>query len=125
MRATYGKARHKKNKRLLELAKGYRGGRRKLLRTVKETLVRAGAYAFRDRRAKRREIRQLWILRISAACRAAELRYSQFVAGLKETGIELDRKMLADLAVHDIALFNAVVEKAKTALESKSAQPTA
>jgi large subunit ribosomal protein L20 len=116
MRTTVGVARKRKNNRLFKKAKGYTGGRRRLLRSMKETLVRAEAFAFRDRRARKREFRKLWIIRINAAVRERGLRYSEFIAGLVKAKIELDRKTLSELAVHDPAAFDAVVEKAKAAL---------
>jgi large subunit ribosomal protein L20 len=100
----------------LKRAKGYVGGRRKLLRTAKETLTRAGVFAYRDRRVKKREFRRLWIVRISAACQQHDIRYSQFINGLSKANIELDRKTLSEMAIHDPAGFQAVVEKAKAAL---------
>jgi len=116
MRTTTGVARRRKNNRLFKKAKGYVGGRRRLLRTVKENLVRAEAFAFRDRRARKREFRKLWIIRINAACRERGLRYSEFIAGLAKANFELDRKSLSELAIHDPAAFDAIVEKAKAAL---------
>ncbi|MEM1305555.1 MAG: 50S ribosomal protein L20 [Planctomycetota bacterium] len=116
MRTTIGAARNKKKKRLFKQAKGYRGGRGKLLRTVKETVVRSGAYSFRDRKVRAREFRKLWIIRINAAARENGIRYSQFIAGLKKAQIELDRKTLSEMAIHDPEAFTAVVEKAKAAL---------
>jgi large subunit ribosomal protein L20 len=116
MRTTVGVARKRKNNRLFKKAKGYTGGRRRLLRSMKETLVRAEAFAFRDRRARKREFRKLGIIRINAAVRERGLRYSEFIAGLVKAKIELDRKTLSELAVHDPAAFDAVVEKAKAAL---------
>ena len=116
MRTTVGVARKRKNNRLFKKAKGYTGGRRRLLRSVKETLVRAEAFAFRDRRARKREFRKLWILRINAACRERGLRYSEFIHGCTKAGIELDRKMLSDLAIHDAAAFDAIVAQAKAAI---------
>src|SRR6056297_3257771 len=116
MRATKGAARRQSKKRLFKRAKGYRGGRGKLTRTVKETLLRAGAYAFRDRRVRRREFRKLWIIRINAAVRQRGLRYSEFIHGLTKAGIELDRRTLSEMAVEDPAGFDAVVEKVKAAL---------
>jgi large subunit ribosomal protein L20 len=115
MRTTKGAARHRAKKRLFKKAEGYVGGRRRLLRTVKENLVRAGVYAFRDRRNRKRDFRRLWIIRINAAVRAHGLRYSEFIAGLKKAKIELDRKLLADLAVADPQGFEAVVELVKKA----------
>lgn len=116
MRTTKGAARNKAKKRLYQKTKGYRGGRNNLLRTAKETVIRAGAFAFRDRRVRKREFRKLWIIRINAAVRERGLRYSEFIAGLKKANIELDRKTLAEMAVSDSAGFDAVVEKARGAL---------
>ncbi|TWT32461.1 50S ribosomal protein L20 [Posidoniimonas corsicana] len=116
MRTTVGAARHKKKKRQFKEAKGRRGGRGKLLRTMKETTVKAGAYSFRDRKARAREFRKLWIIRINAACRAEGLRYSEFIHGLKQAGIEMDRKTLSQLAIDDPAAFTAVCTKVKEVL---------
>lgn len=116
MRTVKGAARNKAKNRLFKKTKGYRGGRNNLLRTAKETLLRAGAFAFRDRRVRKREFRKLWIIRINAAVRERGLRYSEFIAGLKKAKIELDRKTLAEMAVSDTAGFDAVVEKAREAL---------
>ena len=96
--------------------KGFTGGRGTLLRTAKETLVRAEAYAFRDRRVKKREFRKLWIIRINAAARERGLRYSELIAGLKKAQIDLDRKTLSEMAIADPAGFDAVVAKAREAL---------
>ena len=116
MRTTKGAARTRSKKRLFKKVKGFVGGRRKLLRTAKETLVRAGVYAFRDRRNRKREFRKLWIIRINAAVRQHGLRYSEFIAGLKKAEIELDRKILADMAVADPQGFEQVVALVKNAL---------
>jgi large subunit ribosomal protein L20 len=116
MRTLKGSARRKSKRRLFKKAKGNRGGRGNLLRTVKETLVRSEAYAFRDRRVKKRDFRKLWIVRINAACRQRDLRYSEFIHGLNKAGIELDRKSLAEMAVSDPAAFDAVVADVKQAL---------
>ena len=116
MKTKKGAARNKAKKRLFKKTKGYRGGRGNLLRTAKETLVRAGQYAFRDRKVRKREFRKLWIIRINAACRERGIRYSLFINGLKKANIELDRKTLAEMAVNDPAGFDAVVESAKAAL---------
>ena len=116
MRTTKGAARNKAKKKLFRKARGYRGGRGKLLRSTKETLVRAGAFAFRARRVRKRDFRRLWITRISAACRERGLRYSEFVAGLKKANIELDRKSLAEIAVSDPAGFDQVMDCVKAAL---------
>jgi large subunit ribosomal protein L20 len=116
MRTTKGSARRKAKKRLFKRAKGYVGGRSKLLRTVKETLVKAGQYAYRDRRTRKRMFRRLWITRLNAACRERGLRYSEFIHGLNKAGIELDRKTLSELAIHDPTAFDSVVEQVKEAL---------
>ncbi|MBQ2555992.1 MAG: 50S ribosomal protein L20 [Thermoguttaceae bacterium] len=116
MKVSKGAARRRAKKRLFKRAKGFRGGRGKLLRTVKETVLRADVFATRDRRARKREFRKLWIIRINAACRMRGLRYSQFISGLKKANIILDRKMLADVAVSDPAAFDKIVEAAKAAL---------
>ena len=115
-RTTKGSARTVAKKRLFKRAKGYVGGRGTLLRSVKETLVRAGVYAYRDRRVRKRDFRRLWITRINAACRQRGLRYSEFMHGLKLAQIELDRKSLAEIAVTDPAAFDAVFSDAKAAL---------
>ncbi|MGN1064489.1 MAG: 50S ribosomal protein L20 [Thermoguttaceae bacterium] len=116
MKVSKGAARRRAKKRLFKRAKGFRGGRGKLLRTVKETVLRADVFATRDRRARKREFRKLWIIRINAACRMRGLRYSQFISGLKKANIILDRKMLADVAVSEPAAFDKIVEAAKAAL---------
>lgn len=116
MRTTKGAARRQSKKRLFKRAKGYRGGRGNMLRSVKETLVRAGVYAYRDRRVRKREFRRLWITRISAACAQRDMRYSQFIHGLKKAEIELDRKQLSELAINDPQAFDAIVDQAKAAL---------
>lgn len=116
MRTTIGAARRRRKNRLFQKAKGYTGGRRRLYRSVKETLVRSEAFAFRDRRNRRREFRKLWIIRINAACRERGLRYSEFINGLAKAQIELDRKTLSELAIHDPPAFDAIVEKAKAAI---------
>jgi large subunit ribosomal protein L20 len=116
MRTTSAVPRKRKKNRLFQKTKGYTGGRRRLLRTAKENLVRAEAFAFRDRRARKREFRKLWIIRINAACRERGLRYSEFIHGLIKANIELDRKTLSELAIFDPAAFDAIVEKAKAAM---------
>ena len=117
MRTTKGAARAKAKRRLFKKVKGYRGGRGGLYRTAKETLVRAGVYATRDRRVRKREFRKLWILRINAAVRERGMRYSEFIHGLAEAKIGLDRKMLADMAVADPAGFDVVVAEVKKVLQ--------
>jgi large subunit ribosomal protein L20 len=116
MRTRIGAAARRKKNRLFKKAKGYTGGRRRLFRTAKENLVRAEAFAFRDRRARKREFRKLWIIRINAACRERGLKYSEFINGLNKSEIGLDRKTLSEMAIHDPAGFDAVVEKAKAAI---------
>lgn len=107
---------HKKRRKIFKLAKGFRGGHGSLLRTAKETVARALRYAYRDRRNKKREIRSLWIIRVNAAARENGLSYSQFLFGLKKAGIEVDRKILADLAINDVPGFRALAEAAKAAI---------
>ena len=102
-----------RRKKVLKQAKGYWGGRRRLYKTAAETVVRALAFAYRDRRAKKREFRALWILRFGAGCRAHGVSYSVFMNGLKKASIRLDRKILADLAMSDPAAFARLVETAK------------
>ena len=114
-RGVTASARHKK---ILGKAKGYYNARRKVFRTAKQAVIKAGQYAYRDRRAKKRDFRALWITRINAACRQNDISYSRFVAGLKAAEIEVDRKILADLAVHDSAAFGALVSTAREALEA-------
>lgn len=116
MRTVKGAARTKAKRRLYKKAKGYRGGRGNLLRTVKETLVRAEQYSYRDRKVRKREFRKLWIIRINAACRERGLRYSEFINGLNKAGIELDRKTLSEMAIQDPSGFDAVVSQVKEAL---------
>jgi large subunit ribosomal protein L20 len=107
------KTRHRR-KKVLKQAKGYWGGRRRLYRSAAETVTRALAFAYRDRRAKKREFRALWIIRINAGCRASGVSYSVFMSGLKKAGIALDRKILAELAVDDPAGFARLVETARS-----------
>ena len=116
MRSMKGAARAQAKRRLFKKVKGFVGGRGRLLRTAKESLVRAGVYAFRDRRNRKREFRALWIIRINAACRMRGLRYSEFIHGLQLAKIELDRKTLAEMAVADPTSFDGVVEQVKSAL---------
>ena len=116
MRTVKGSARTRAKRRLFKKTKGFRGGRRNMLRSAKETLVRAGAYAFRDRRVRKREFRKLWIIRINAAVRERGIRYSEFIHGLDKAGIELDRKVLSEIAINDPTAFDAIVDKVKEAL---------
>jgi large subunit ribosomal protein L20 len=112
-RAKGGAKTRQRRKKVLKKAKGYFGGRRKLYRSAAETVLRAGAFAYRDRRQKKRRARALWIVRINAACRVAGLSYSRFMNGLQKAGILLDRKVLAELAVKDPAGFGKLAETAK------------
>lgn len=112
-RAKGGFKTRQRRKKILKKAKGYVGGRRKLYRTAAETVLRAGAFAYRDRRQKKRRARALWIVRINAACRQAGLSYSAFMSGLKKAGILLDRKILAEMAVTDPAGFAQLAQTAK------------
>ncbi|MDO4696042.1 MAG: 50S ribosomal protein L20 [Neisseria sp.] len=112
-RGVTARARHKK---VLALAKGYRGRRKNVYRVAKQAVMKAGQYAYRDRRQRKRQFRQLWIVRINAGARENGLSYSKFMNGLKRAAIELDRKVLADLAVFDKAAFAKLVEQAKAAL---------
>ena len=115
MRVTIGAARRRKKKRLFKEAKGNFGGRSKLLRTVKETILRARAFAFRDRRTKKREMRALWITRITAARRERGLSYSVFINGLSRADIGLNRKSLSELAIHNPQVFDELVALSQAA----------
>jgi large subunit ribosomal protein L20 len=116
MRTIKGAARNKAKRRLFKKVKGFRGGRGGLYRTAKETLVRAGVYAFRDRRVRKREFRKLWIIRINAAVRERGLRYSEFIHGLELAKVGLDRKSLSEMAIHDPPAFDAIVARVKEVL---------
>ena len=111
-RGVTARARHKK---VLALAKGYRGRRKNVYRVAKQAVMKAGQYAYRDRRQRKRQFRQLWIVRINAAARENGLSYSKFMNGLKRAAIEIDRKVLADMAVFDKSTFTQLAEKAKAA----------
>lgn len=106
----------RRRRRLMRRASGYWGARHRLLRTVKETLLRSGNFAYRDRRNRKREFRRLWIQRINAAARANDISYSRFVHGCRKAGIDIDRKALSELAFHDPAAFSAVADAAKKAI---------
>jgi large subunit ribosomal protein L20 len=112
-RGVVARARHKK---VLAKAKGYYNARRKVYRVAKQAVMKAEQYAYRDRRARKRDFRSLWIVRINAAARECGLSYSRFICGLQKATIEVDRKMLADIAVHDKKAFAALAEKAKASL---------
>ncbi|MEE8093478.1 MAG: 50S ribosomal protein L20 [Gammaproteobacteria bacterium] len=114
-RGVVAKARHKK---VLDQAKGYYGARSKIYRVAKQAVIKAGQYAYRDRRQRKRQFRALWITRINAAARIQGLSYSQLIHGLNRAEIEVDRKILADIAVHDQAAFAVIAEAAKEALPS-------
>lgn len=128
MRSKSGVPRNRAKKRLFKAVKGYVGGRRRLLKSAKETLLRAGVFAFRDRRAKKRSFRRLWIVRLGAAAEMRGLRYSRFVHGLKLAQIGLDRKSLSEVAIHDPETFDAItavvrgeIDKADAALKARTA----
>jgi len=115
--AVYTRARRK---RTLKKARGYFGNKSRLYRYAKDAVSRSGQFAYRDRRKKKSEFRQLWIVRINAACRQRGIAYSRFMNGLKQAGIEMDRKMLSETAIHDEAAFDALVAKARDALGAKA-----
>ncbi len=115
-RVKRGVTAHKRHKKVLKAAKGYYGARSRVYRVAKQAVIKAGQYAYRDRRQRKRQFRALWIVRINAAARINGVSYSQLIAGLKKAEIEIDRKMLADLAVHEKASFAAIAEQAKAAL---------
>nr|WP_296750800.1 50S ribosomal protein L20 [Thioalkalivibrio sp.] len=115
-RVKRGVTAHARHKKVMDQAKGYYGARRKVYRVAKQAVTKAGQYAYRDRRQKKRQFRALWIVRINAAARQFDLTYSRMVDGLNKAGVEIDRKVLADLAVHDIAAFGKIADKARTAL---------
>jgi large subunit ribosomal protein L20 len=119
-RATNSPASRKRRKKVLKYAKGYFGSKSKLFRYAKEAVQHAWQYAYRDRKKKKGEWRGLWIVRLNAACRSNDITYSRFIEGLKAAGIELDRKVLSDIAVHDEAAFKALVGQARDALKTKS-----
>ena len=112
-RGVTARARHKQ---ILALAKGYRGRRKNVFRIAKQAVMKAGQYAYRDRRTRKRVFRALWIARINAAARSLGITYSKFMAGMRKASIEIDRKMLAELAVKDPAAFGSIVDKVKAQL---------
>lgn len=107
---------HARHKKVLKQAKGYYGARSRVYRVAKQAVIKAGQYAYRDRRQKKRQFRALWIARINAAARENGMSYSRLIDGLKKAGVEVDRKMLADVAYHDAVAFKAIAEQAKAAL---------
>ena len=115
-RVKTGVVRRRRHKKVLKLARGFFSARHKHFRKAKEQLERSLVYAYRDRRRKKRDFRRLWIVRINAACRLNDISYSRFIAGLKKANIELERKILADLAMNDAKAFSELASKAKAAL---------
>ncbi len=115
-RVKRGVVAHRRHKKVLKQAKGYYGARSRVFRVAKQAVTKAGQYSYRDRRQRKRQFRSLWIVRINAAAREFGLSYSRFIDGLNKAEIEIDRKVLADLAVHDKAAFGALAEKAKASL---------
>ena len=109
----------KRHKKVLKAAKGYFGSKHRLYKTAKEQLMHSGQYAFRDRKQKKRDFRKLWITRINAACRENEISYSRFIEGLSKAGVEVNRKMLSEIAINDPASFAEIVKTAKAGLEGK------
>ena len=103
----------KKHKKVLKKAKGYYGARSRVFRVAKQAVIKAEQYSYRDRRAKKRDMRSLWIIRISAACKSLDISYSKFIHGLKVAGITLNRKMLSEIAIHDMPTVTSLVEKVK------------
>ena len=124
-RSTNAPASKKRRRRLFKRAKGFVGGRRRLYRTARETVNRALVYAHRDRRAKKRNFRRLWIVRLNAACRQNNISYSRFIKGLKQARVELDRKVLAELAVRSTSTFARLVEIAKEHLRQHESSTSA
>ncbi len=122
-RAKRGNKRTEKRRKILSLAKGYRGTKSKLYRSAKESVERALNFAYTGRKLKKRDFRKLWIVRINAACRLNDMKYSQFIHGLSLAGIELDRKVLADMAVKQPEAFAAVATQAKDAINENAATP--
>jgi large subunit ribosomal protein L20 len=120
-RATNAPASRERRKRVLDKAKGYRGRRSKLFRYAKDARMKAQYWAYRDRKTRKRNFRNLWILRINAACRQLGTTYSRFIEGLAAAQIEIDRRILAELAVNDVVVFKSIVDKAVAALEQKKA----
>lgn len=115
-RVKRGVTAHRRHKKILKQAKGYYGARSRVFRVAKQAVIKAGQYAYRDRKQRKRQFRRLWIARINAGARINGLSYSRLIAGLKKSNVEIDRKVLADLAMNDASVFAAIVEKAKVAL---------
>jgi large subunit ribosomal protein L20 len=121
-RVKRGVASRARRKKVLEQAKGYYGARSRQFKVAKQAVIKAGQYAYRDRRQRKRQFRNLWVIRINAAARIHGLSYSRFIAGLKKAAIEVDRRVLADLAMHEPAAFAALAEQARQALDTDVAQ---
>ena len=117
-RSTGRPASRSRRKKILDQAKGYRGSRHRLIKTAKQAIDHAGVYAYRDRKVRKREFRRLWIARINAAARANGITYSKLMAGLKMAGIDINRKMLSEIAIHDAAAFTQLAETAKSKVEA-------
>jgi len=124
-RVKRGVMRHKRHHKILKEASGYWGGKSRLYKSANEQVMKSGQYAYRDRRNRKREFRQLWIARINAACRAQGVQYSRFIAALGASGIELDRKVLSDMAIRDNAAFNALVASLNIAVVAPTSGITA
>ncbi|MBC7528104.1 MAG: 50S ribosomal protein L20 [Chthonomonadaceae bacterium] len=122
-RVKRGTMTHKRHKKILETAKGNFGGKRSLFKTANEQFMKSGNYAYRDRRAKKREFRALWITRISAACRAEGVQYSRFIEGLTKSGFVLDRKVMAEMAIRDPEGFTTLIARAMSVLTTTSGEP--
>jgi large subunit ribosomal protein L20 len=112
-RVKRGLMRHKRHKKIIEKASGYWGRKKNVFSRAHEQVMKSGQYAFRDRRAKKRDFRRLWIVRITAACQECDIKYSQLIYGLTKNGIQVDRKMLSELAIHDMNAFKKIVEAAR------------
>ena len=125
MRVKGGSVTRKRRKKILKLAKGYRGGRSKLFRTAKNAVIKSLSYSYRDRRRRKRDFRRIWVIRINAASREYGLPYSRFIEGLKKANVQLDRRVLANLAIEDSTAFAQLVETAKAALEAPSQEAKA
>jgi large subunit ribosomal protein L20 len=117
-RVKRGVTAHRRHKKILKQAKGYYGARSRVFRVAKQAVIKAGQYAYRDRKQRKRQFRRLWIARINAGARLNGMSYSRLIAGLKKSNVEIDRKVLADLAMNDASVSAAIVEKAKAALAS-------
>ncbi len=120
-RVKRGVTAHARHKKVLEKAKGYRGARSKIYRVAKQAVTKAGQYAYRDRRQRKRQFRALWIARINAGARENDMSYSVFMNGLKKASIEIDRKILSDIAIFDKAAFTSLVEQARASLQAEAA----